>query len=246
MTALRVLLVDDHPLVLSGLSAILAGEPGVAVAATARDAASAMALVKPGAFDVAVVDLRLPDVDGAQLCRRLLLADPRLRVVVLTMHAGENLVRSALAAGASGYVLKDADPDEVVDTIRQVARGNLVLGARARPAVADSLGERRPVAVEALTGRERQILDLLARGLPTATIAERLGLAPKTVRNRLTDVFAKIGVADRAAAVAVARDAGLGIGPRPDGTAPTSQTGTRSPTLGPSRGKGEPRLHDMR
>lgn len=222
MTVLRVLLVDDHPLVLSGLTAMIAAEPDLEVAGVARDAAAALAGIAQTPVNVAVVDLRLPDTDGAQLCRRLLLADPKLRVVILTMHADDDLVLGALAAGASGYILKDADPDEVIHAIRQVARGTLVVGAGARPAVAGSFGAHGPTAIDGLSSRERQILDLLARGMPTATIAARLGITPKTVRNRLSDIFAKIGVADRAAAVALARDAGLG---RPGGKPPVSQPG---------------------
>ena len=214
MTVLRVLLVDDHPVVLTGLTAMIAAESDLEVAATAIDAATALARLVDNEVDVAVVDLRLPDLDGAQLCRRMLLQRPDLRVVVLTMHADEDLVLSALAAGASGYVLKDTEPAEVLDAVRQAARGSLVVGAKARAAVIDSIGAQSPTTLTDLSPRERQVLDLLARGLPTAAIAQRLGLAPKTVRNKLSEVFAKIGVADRAAAVAVARDAGLGKGTR--------------------------------
>jgi len=214
VTVLRVLLVDDHPVVLTGLTAMIAAESDLEVAATAIDAATALARLADNEVDVAVVDLRLPDLDGAQLCRRMLLQRPDLRVVVLTMHADEDLVLSALAAGASGYVLKDTEPAEVLDAVRQAARGSLVVGAKARAAVIDSIGAQSPTTLTDLSPRERQVLDLLARGLPTAAIAQRLGLAPKTVRNKLSEVFAKIGVADRAAAVAVARDAGLGKGTR--------------------------------
>ena len=215
---IRLLLVDDHPLVLSGLSAVLAGEPGHEVAATAADGAAALDVLARTRVDIAVVDLRLPDTDGTQLCRRMLLGHPHLRIVVLTMHADEELVLDALAAGASAYVLKDSAPADVVTAIREVWRGNLLVGAKARPALAGSLGssaEAPSRAVAQLSPRERQILDLLTRGLSNAVIGQRLGLSPKTVRNQLSGIFAKLGVSTRTAAAVVARDAGLGRTDRP-------------------------------
>jgi DNA-binding NarL/FixJ family response regulator len=209
-SVLRLLLVDDHPLVLSGLSAVLSGEPDLEVAATAPDGATALAALGRTRVDIAVVDLRLPDTDGTQLCRRMLLSHPGLRIVVLTMHADEDLVLNALAAGASAYVLKDSAPADVVAAIREVSRGNLIIGARARPALAGSLGEPQSRTIGNLSPREHQILDLLARGLSTAVIGQRLGLSPKTVRNQLSTIFAKIGVTTRTAAAVVAREAGLG------------------------------------
>ena len=207
---LRLLLVDDHPVVLSGLSAMFAQHEDLQVVATAQDGAAALACLRETAPDVAVVDLRLPDGDGTQLCRRLLLALPALRVVVLTMHADDEMVLDALSAGASAYVLKDSDPRDIVEAVRLVTRGNLFLSAGARPAVAPSVQPSGASTLAALTPRERSLLEALAQGLNTVTIAERLGVAPKTVRNRLSTIFSKLDVKDRGAAIAVARDAGLG------------------------------------
>ena len=206
-----MLLVDDHRVVLGGMRALPSQTPDLEVVAVATDGAGALTALADAAPDVAVVDLRLPDMDGTELSRRLLLARPELRIVVLTMHADDELVLAALAAGASAYMLKDAPPEDVVDPIRQAARGHLVIGAGARGAVVgapdQAHGNER---MEQLSARERAVLELLARGLTTTGIAARLGLAPKTVRNRLSEVYANLGVADRAAAVALARDAGVG------------------------------------
>lgn len=206
----RLLLVDDHPVFLDGLAALLGGEAWVAMAGVARTGAEALAVASRCAPDVAVVDLQLPDLDGVELTRRLLTAHPALRVVLLTMHAGQDAVLRGLAAGAAGYVLKDAEPEDVIAAVRQVARGGLVVGAGASGPVRERLDEGSAALPAGLSARDRELLDLLARGLPTAHIAATMHLAPKTVRNRLSELFAALGVSGRAEAIVVARSAGLG------------------------------------
>jgi DNA-binding NarL/FixJ family response regulator len=202
----RIMLVDDHPVVLSGLTAMLSVEDWAEVVAAAGTAADALAAVTEARPDLAVVDLKLPDMDGVELCRRLLAARPGLAVLVLSMYAGDQPVRAALAAGATGYLLKDSEPTEVLAAIRLARRGGLVVTGAARTALATPLGRPSPAALQGLTERERQILDLLVAGLPTAVIARRLQLTPKTVRNRLSEMFAKLGVHGRTEAVSLARD----------------------------------------
>jgi DNA-binding NarL/FixJ family response regulator len=206
---IRLLLVDDHPVFLDGLSALFAGEDWCEVVGLARTAAEGLeraAAVRP---DLAVVDLRLPDLDGVELTRRLLGRQPGMRVLLLTMHAGQDAVLRGLAAGAAGYVLKDAEPEDVLAAVRQVARGGLVVGAGATAPVRERLGEGS-VALPALSARDRELLDLLACGLATGDIATRMSLAPKTVRNRLSELFTTLGVTSRAEAIVLARGAGLG------------------------------------
>ena len=152
-------------------------------------AVEAAAAARP---DVAVVDLRLPDMDGVEVTRRLLAVLPNVRVLMLTMHLDGSAVMRALAAGAAGYVLKDAPHVEVVGAVRSVAAGSLVIGPGAAGPVRAAFVAPRP-EIGALTPREKEMLELLAQGLPTATIALHLHLAPKTVRNRLSEVFTKLG-----------------------------------------------------
>jgi DNA-binding NarL/FixJ family response regulator len=203
----RVLLVDDHPVVLGGLAALLDGQPDLEVVAAASTAEEAMQSAARLEIDVAVVDLGLPDASGVDLVRQLRGALPDVRVVVLTMSADEASVSAALGAGACAYVLKDTPPLELVAALRVAASGGLVISPAARPGLTRELSRR---TLPRLSDRERDVLDLLARGLPTATIAARLGVSTKTVRNRLSDVFAKLGAGSRTEAVVLAREAGLG------------------------------------
>lgn len=211
----RIMLVDDHGIFLSGLSRILSDEPWAEVVGTAADAAGALEVLRTSSPDVAVVDLRLGDFpespDGVAVTVALRRENPALRVLLLTMHADEASARRALAAGATGYVLKDADPDDVLAAIRQVARGDLVLSGRVTGAAASaSGGDGVGAPLPELTEREREVLELVARGISTEGIARQMFLSTKTVRNRLSQLYAKLGVASRAEAVVRAREAGFG------------------------------------
>lgn len=205
----RLLLVDDHPVFLDGLVALFTGESWAEVVGTARTGAEAMERVLECRPDVAVVDLRLPDLDGVELTRRILAARPQTRVLLLTMHAGQDAVLRGLAAGATGYVLKDAEPEDVLAAVRQVSRGGMVVGAGATAPVRAQLGEGVDPLPE-LSARELELLDQLARGASTGAIADAMHLAPKTVRNRLSELFTTLGVSGRAEAIVLARSAGLG------------------------------------
>ena len=205
----RVMLVDDHPIVLAGLSALVESDDGLDLVAVARTAAEARDVTREP--DVAVVDLGLPDGDGIELGAALKRTWPALRVIVLTMTADDQAVLRSLGAGLDGYLLKDCDPEDVLAAIHTAARGSLVLGRGAADAVvAAAASAPRTDALAALDTRDLEILDLLARGLPTSQVAARLFLAPKTVRNRISDMLTKLRVGSREEAVALGRAGGLG------------------------------------
>ena len=211
---LRVLLVDDHPVVRSGLAALLATAPGVDVVGEAADGLQAVAeavLLRP---DVVVMDLALPGVDGVEATRRLQRAAPEVAVLVLTMSEDEESLVAAVRAGARGYVVKGAAPVEVVAAVQAVGRGEAVFGSGVAAAVTRRLGgearQPAPLPFPELSARERQVLELVARGLPNPVIARQLGVTGKTVRNHISTVLAKTGCRDRTEAVLRAREAGLG------------------------------------
>ena len=216
MTApLRVVVVDDHPLYREGLATALESMPGVEVVGEAGDGATALEVVGRLRPTVVLMDLHMPGTNGIDTTRELVRRDPDVAVLVLTMLEGEESVFAALRAGARGYLLKGAGRAEIERAIRTVAEGEVVFS----PAVAGrvlawfrsgaSAGDVATPFPE-LTEREREVLDLVARGLTNAEIARRLVVSDKTVRNHVSNVFAKLHVTDRASAVARARDAGLG------------------------------------
>ncbi|WP_229399996.1 response regulator [Micromonospora okii] len=208
----RVLIVDDHPVVRRGLRMMLEGESWVEAIVEAATCAEAVSLAVTEAVGVVAMDVALPDGDGVEATGRILRARPEIRVLMLTMADDEDVVNRSLRTGARGYVLKDTDPDVIVDALRTVAGGGLVLGPRVGPQLLTSL-QRQPAELPApfnlLTPRERDILRHLATGETNARIARRFGLSEKTVRNQLSTVFAKLGVSDRVQAALLARDAGL-------------------------------------
>jgi DNA-binding NarL/FixJ family response regulator len=205
----RVLVVDDHPVVLRGLAALIESEPGLTLVATAGTAQQAMQCgTEP---DVAVVDLHLPDGDGIQLGTDLKRRWTDVRVLVLTMNADSHAVVRSVGAGLDGYLLKDADPDELLAAIHAAARGALVLGRGASDAVvAAASAAPRTDKLAALDARELEIMRLLVEGLATSQVAARLFLSPKTILNRVSVIIAKLGVATKADAIALGKAAGLG------------------------------------
>jgi DNA-binding NarL/FixJ family response regulator len=204
-----VLLVDDHPIVLSGLAALVQSDDGLELLATARSVAEASAVsARP---DVALVDLDLPDGDGISLGAGLKARWPSVRVVVLTMHADDQSVMRSLGVGLDGYLLKDADPEDILAAIHTVARGTMVLGRGTTAAVvAAAAVAPRTDGLARLDARELEILELLVQGLTTSQVAARLFLAPKTIRNRVSDLVGKLGVASREDAIDLAKVSGLG------------------------------------
>ncbi len=176
---------------------------------TARSATDALAVsAEP---TVALLDLHLPDGDGINLGATLKRRWPDLRVLVFTMHADDQSVLRSLGSGLDGYLLKDADPDDVLAAIRSAARGALVLGRGAQAAViAATAAAPQPAALTALDSRDLEILELLVQGLTTSQVAARLFLAPKTIRNRISDLVGKLGVASREDAIDIAKASGIG------------------------------------
>lgn len=210
MTTLRVVVVDDHPVVRTGLSALLESSSDIEVVAEAADAESAVAAALAHQPDVVIMDLNLPDASGDQATRRIKERSPGVAVLVLTMDEDAEAVRRAISAGATGYVLKGADPVQVVRAVEAVARGELVVGSGVAGKVASHIAttplSSNPL-IGTLTDREREVLDLLSAGASNSEIARRLGMQPKTARNHVSNVLTKLGVIDRHQAARVAREA---------------------------------------
>lgn len=201
--AIRILCVDDHALLRAGVIALLDGEPGMTVvgeAASAEEALVAVARLRP---DVVLMDLQLPGMDGIAAIAKLRECCPAARCIVLTTFRGDGNVRSAMAAGAAGYLLKSALRHELLAAIRQVAGGGRHLCAEVCADLAQRLGE------ETLTPREMSILQRLCEGLNNHEIAARLGISTDTVKTHLTHVFGKLGARNRTEAMAIAGSRGL-------------------------------------
>lgn len=215
MTAVRVLLVDDHPVFRHGLRALLDALPEVVVVAEGTDGREAVALAAEHRPEVVIMDLQMPGLDGVAATRQIVAASPEVGVLVLTMFDDDDSVFSAMRAGARGYLVKGADSPDVLRAVTAVARGEAIFG----PGVAERvlgyltrpLSAYDEVAFPTLTAREREVLSLIAAGLGNNQIATRLVLSPKTVRNNVSSIFAKLQVADRSEAIVRARRAGLGV-----------------------------------
>ncbi len=203
---LRVLIVDDHPVVREGLRGMLSGEPGLEVVAEAGSGSEAVALARQHRPDVVLMDLRMPGGDGVQATAGVLAAVPATRVVVLTTYETDADIVRAVEAGATGYLLKDTLRADLVSAIRAAARGETVLG----PTVAGRLVShlRRPAA-DSLSGRETEVLTLVARGKTNAEIGRALYISEATVKTHLLRAFGKLGVSGRTAAVTRAIELGM-------------------------------------
>ena len=212
--SLRVLVVDDHPLYRDGLVTAIAAMPDVEVVGDAGDGAAAVGMARELEPDVVVMDLHMPELNGIDATRRIVADRPDTAVLVLTMLESDDSVFAAMRAGARGYLLKGADRAEIGRALEAVANGEVVFSAGIASRVLSffAAGPSAPAVTPfpTLTEREREILDLVARGLTNTAIAQRLVLSSKTVRNHVSNVFTKLQVAGRAEAVAQARDAGLG------------------------------------
>lgn len=210
---IRVVLADDHPVVRSGLRVLLNSIDGVTVLAEAVDGHAVVREALLHQPDVVVMDIQMPGMDGIQATRQLARAVPDAAVLMLTMFEDDDSVFAAMRAGASGYLLKGARQDEIVRAIASVAAGEAIFGPGvARRVLGYFAAPAGPAAVPfpELTGREREVLDLLAAGRRGGDIGRVLGLSPKTVANHTSAILAKLQVADRAEAIAQARAAGLG------------------------------------
>jgi DNA-binding NarL/FixJ family response regulator len=213
--SIRVLLCDDQALVRSGFRMILEARDDIEVVAEAEDGAQALELTWRQLPDVVLMDVRMPRIDGVEATRRLVQAGAEARVVILTTFDLDEYVFEALRAGASGFLLKDVQPEQLVDAVRVVARGEALLA----PAVTRRLLDRfahalpgpqaPPAELAELTDREREVLALLAGGLSNAELAERLVLSETTIKTHVSSILRKLGLRDRVQAVVLAYQAGL-------------------------------------
>ncbi len=211
---MRVLIVDDHPMFRMGLAAALAEMDGIELVGEAERAGDVLALVEAARPDVVLLDVRLPDGSGLEVNRALAEHHPDVKVILLTMSEDHETVLTALRDGARGYLVKGTGPERVEHALRAVAGGDVVLNQDVAQAVTE-LAQVRSRATRnrpfpALTDRELDILELIAQGLDNQTIARRLVLNPKTVRNHVSNVLTKVHATDRSNAIVLARQAGLG------------------------------------
>jgi DNA-binding NarL/FixJ family response regulator len=204
---IRVLIVDDHAVVRRGLTDLLTAADGITAVGAVEDGSLAVAAVVEHEPDIVLMDLSMPQVDGIQGTRLVLEARPATRVIVLTSFSESAKILAALEAGAVGYLLKDAEPEDIVRAVRDAHAGGAPLSPQAAKALLP--GNRPAARSDALTAREREVLALVAAGLPNKSIARRLEISEKTVKAHLTRVFTVLGVQDRTSAALWAQRHGL-------------------------------------
>ena len=210
---IRLLVADDHPAFRRGLQVMLADTDDISIEGEAATGAQAVELANQLAPDVILMDLRMPDLDGIEATRRLSRNNPAPAIVVLTIFEDDDSVLAAMRAGARGYLLKGAEQDEIVRAIRAAAAGEAIFGPQIAQRVIDHFthsARSTSTAFPALTERERQVLELIAAGKGNASIAHELMINLKTVRNHVSNIFTKLQVSDRSAAIVRARQSGLG------------------------------------
>jgi two-component system nitrate/nitrite response regulator NarL len=204
----RVVVADDHPLYRAALVDVLQAGNGLELVATASDGREALELIRRHLPDVAILDMRMPHLDGREVMRRMRQEEIRTRVLFVSEYHGGEVVLQALTAGAAGYLSKGATAIEIVEAIHRIVRGDSVLPSDIGTDVATALRERGEVGIH-LTARELGVLELIAEGETANVIAQRLHLAVPTVKTHIQNLYAKLGVNDRGAAVAEAMRRGL-------------------------------------
>jgi DNA-binding NarL/FixJ family response regulator len=206
---LRILIADDHPVVREGLRAILEAAPDLILVGEAADGAEAVQLAGTLSPDVVLMDLRMPGLDGIQAIRQIKARYPAVEVVILTTYDDDAYIVRGLRAGARGYLLKDTSRKALFEAVRAAARGESLLPSAVVEKVVAHLAEPRPAGTERLSGREREVLALLAQGAANKEIARHLNITERTVKAHVTSIFTKLGVSSRAEAVAVALRSGF-------------------------------------
>ncbi|MDQ1455630.1 MAG: hypothetical protein QOH28_1250 [Actinomycetota bacterium] len=201
---IRVVIADDHAIVRSGLEQLLSTADDILLVATAADGEQAIERVEREHPHVVLMDLSMPNIDGVEATRRIVTIDPEVRVIVLTSFGDDRHISDALNAGAVGYVLKHAGPDELLDAIRAAARGDSPLDPKAARVLLAS--RRVGPAARQLSAREEEVLRLVASGLANKQIARKLTISERTVKAHLTNVFAQLGVSDRTQAALWAKE----------------------------------------
>ena len=210
---IRVLVVDDHSLFREGLIALLRAAPQTDVVGGARSGGEALAQALQSEPDIVLMDIKMPDMNGIEATRRILAARPQTGIIMLTMLEDDDSLFAAMSAGARGYILKGAEKAEVLQTIEAVAGGQALFGPQIAARLSRLFSRERgaqPAAFPQLTGRESELLDLIAQGANNGEIAAALHISGKTVSNHISNIFNKLQVADRAQAIVKAREAGLG------------------------------------
>ena len=213
MSRLRIVVADDQPLVRAGIRRVIEADATLVVVGEAGDGHEAVGLTRALQPDVVLMDIRMPILDGIEATTRLVEGGTEARIVVLTTFGLDEYVLGALRAGASGFVLKEARPEEILDAIHVVARGDVLIAPAVTRAVIEELGRRPARAdlaerLDELTPREREVLGLLAKGLSNAEIARELVVGEGTVKTHVAHVLAKLGVRDRVQAVVFAFESG--------------------------------------
>lgn len=214
METIQLYIADDHQLFRDGLRALLRSIDDIEIVGESSDGAAAINQITELQPDVVLMDIQMPGVNGIQASRKISATSPHIGIIILTMFNDDDSVFAAMRAGARGYILKGADQQELLRTIRAVYEGEALFG----PAIADRLMDfftgLTPRSTEGLfpelTNREHEVLELIARGLNNQQIADQLVIANKTVRNHVSNIFSKLQVADRAQAIIRAREAGMG------------------------------------
>ncbi len=211
---IRILLADDHRFFRDGVRALLASVPEFVVVDEANNGEEAVSKAEQHRPDVILMDVQMPGLNGVEATRRIVRAHPQVGVIIVTMFEDTDSVLAAMRAGARGYILKDADEDELLRSIRAVASGEALFGPAVAQRLLKYISEVAPsasrTAFPELTEREREVLALIAQGLTNQDIADRMSLSLKTARNHVSNILAKLQVADRAEAMAKARAAGVG------------------------------------
>lgn len=212
MSATRVLIADDQSMVRRGFRMILDSEPGIEVVAEAPDGEQAIAAWRRFSPDIVLMDVRMPAVDGLEATRTILANDTPTRIIILTTFDLDDYVFEALRAGASGFLLKNAPPEQLIQAVKVVARGEALLDPGITRGVIERFAQRRepPAAdLDHLTSREFEVLVLIARGMTNAEIADHLVVAPGTVKTHVANVLSKLGCRDRTQAVVMAYELGV-------------------------------------
>jgi DNA-binding NarL/FixJ family response regulator len=215
---IRVLVADDHPVYRDGLRMLVDRAPDLLLVGEVETGTDAVAVAAAEHPNIVLMDIRMPGMSGIEATRRIVGADPSVGVLVLTMSEDDTSLVAAMRAGARGYIPKDADAEELLRAIRAAAMGDAIFGASIATRLVTYFDDdaRASAAFPDLTERELDILELIAAGRSNAEIGQRLGIAPKTVRNHVANVLNKLEVKDRSQAIVRAREAGLGVeGPSP-------------------------------